>query len=430
MFCPHCGYHIAEELARFCPRCGYGLPYVSAGEQHRRRNEKAQTDPRDSKKSNRIAIAAVFTVLILVFFSLGGALHFGDGLFPQKKVDMLMITEDTYFELRGDFLLERELFTVSLTNDGKIAFALDDRVSSDYDYYSWWLFDRDHVASSNTVTFTKYDGVRLEKTEPVLYYLFQKPGIYDVSVNCYVDAGEEYVYAATYSGTVSYMGYVTKEYSWKYKGVQYNAEVTFKYDEYRHYRDLNVNSRAVVNYSRVISFITYEDPVIIELAGSLMKAYGSGRDTTGQEFASFLLAFVQICFEYPPFSSSMGADKYQYGQTEYFAFPLETIFYGMGDCEDTSILLAALYKALGYSAGIVTLPGHAVAAVGLEEYDPGHYSSYSYEILSQTIDGVTYYGCETTVSSPLGIGLVNIAGDDGHPYSWYIGKNSNKFHVF
>jgi len=432
MFCPHCGYHIAEELAGFCPNCGRKLPQVSTDGQHRYRHREDIQPGRQkaSKKSNTIVIATIFVVLVLVFFFLSSALNFDDESSLNKKVEVQMITDDTYFELSGDFLFEREVFSVYLTDDEKIAFALNDEVASNYDYYSWWLFDRDHFASTSTLSFIEYKGVSLEKTEPVLYYLLQKPGVYDISVDCYVDSDGKRDYVTTYSGTVSYVGYITKEYSWKYKGVQYDAEVTFKYDEYRYYRDLNVNSRAVANYGRVISFITYEEPAVVDLAISLLITYGIDRDITGQEFASFLLAFVQICFEYPPYSNSMVADEYQYGQTEYFAYPLETIFYGMGDCEDTSILLAALYKVFGFRAGIVTLPGHAVAAVGLDVYDPGRYSSYIYEILSDTIDGITYYGCETTVSTPLEIGLVRVTGEDGHPYSWYIGKNNNKFHVF
>ena len=92
----------------------------------------------------------------------------------------------------------------------------------------------------------------------------------------------------------------------------------------------------------------------------------------------------------------------------------------MGDCEDTSILLAALYKSLGYEAGVIIVPGHALAAVGLASYDPGSYSAFRYEIISKEIDGLTFYACETTIMVPLEIGLVNKSGYNDRPYSEYI----------
>jgi len=431
MFCPHCGSHIALELAtRFCPECGQRLPYIPVSE--RRYPESgsfSQTSQKPSaKKNKKIAGATACIVIALVFVSLIGAAQIYDEYVLSGKVEVQQITDDTYFELSGDFLPEKEVFTVSLTSDGKIAFALNDDLSQKYDHYSWWLFDKDHISSTDVFAYSKYTGERLEKTEPVLYYLQQKPGEYSVSVTCYVDTDGQLVRAAAYSGTVSYIGYITKDYSWKYKGEDYNVQVTFRYDVYRHYRDLIPDGRAVTNYNRVASFITYEEPVVTGLAESLREAYGIGLDMTGQDFAAFVLAFVQICFEYPPHTPVMGADEYQYGQSEYFAYPLETIFYGMGDCEDTSILAAALFKALGYNAGFVALPGHALAAIGLDEYASGSYLVISLEILSQTIGDITYYGCETTVDEPQGIGLVSKSGDDGRPYSWYIGKNSYGFY--
>ncbi|MCL1811185.1 MAG: hypothetical protein FWG41_03075 [Methanomassiliicoccaceae archaeon] len=433
MFCARCGSFIGNEYARFCPSCGSEVKGHSTQEhgQHYAYESNSFPDAGRStpkKKSKKWTITASIAVA-LVFGILLSMADIDLENDSNKRIEIQTLTEDTYFELSGDFLPERGIFSVGLTDDGSIAFTLSDEVASKYDHYSWLFFDNDHVSSTSTTRYQKYTGTTLEKDEPVLYYLSQNAGEYDVSVKCGTGSDGNYNYTATYSGTVSYVGTVTKEYTWKYQGEGYVASTTFSYEDYRTYRDMNPNGRHVLNYGRTASFVTYEDPAVIKLAESIREAYGSDRDTTGQDFAMFVLAFVQICFEYPPSSSTMDAEMYQYGQDEYFAYPLETIFYGMGDCEDTSILAAALFKALGYAAGVVIVPGHALAAVGLDHYSPGTYSSRSYEVISETIDGITYYACETTVKTPQGIGLVSLSGYEGKAYSEHIGKQRYGFYI-
>jgi hypothetical protein len=419
MFCTQCGNRLEVEYARFCPSCGN--PVIAYNAPVQRPQPFAAPAPAPKKIGAGKAIAATIVLVLVVGFFVAVAESTDDDD-SSKRIDIVTLTEDTYLELSGDFLTEKDIFTVSLTDDGKIAFALNDDVSIKYDYYEWKFFDRDHVSSTSDTVYREYTGDIVSKAEPVLYYLSQSVGEYDVSVKCYVESGGKRTYSESYSGTVSYVGSVTKEYKWLYKGVSYSAQTTFGYDEYREYRDKDPYGRTVTNYSKVVSFVTYEDPSIKALAESLRDAYGIGKDTTGQDFASFVLAFVQICFEYPPFTAYMDGDTFLYGVDDYFAYPLETIFYGLGDCEDTSILAAALFKALGYEAGVFVIPGHAVAGVGLDSYSPGAYSKSYYEVLSQTVNGITYYACETTTSTPLGVGLVSSDGSDGTPYSYYVGK--------
>lgn len=432
MFCARCGSFVKNEGAKFCYNCGYELNSYSAPSLRYRGDTEATGAPavRDpgigmSKRNKTIAVCLVLALAMGSFIGLIGSGYLDE---TGNKVEIVTLSDGMSFELSGDFLPERGILSVSLTNEGSIAFTLDDEISSKYGHFSWWFFDRDHVASVDTVRYIEYNGEFLEKNEPVLYYLSQKVGEYYVSVSCDTKVNERYVHSVTYSGTVSYIGTIMKEYTWKYQGKEYTANTEFSYNEYRSYRDAEVLGRAVTDYKKIANFVTYQEPAVVMLAESLREAYDGG-DTTGQGFASFVLSFVQLCFKYPPSSSYMGGDKYQYGQEEYFSFPLETIFYGMGDCEDTSILAAALFKALGYSAGVIVAPGHAMAAVGLETYSEGPYSARSYEIISKNIGGMTYYACETTVSNPQGVGIVGLNGYDGHPYSEYINKRPYGFYI-
>ncbi|MCL2149071.1 MAG: hypothetical protein FWH47_07030 [Methanomassiliicoccaceae archaeon] len=429
MFCPFCGSPLGNRPANFCPGCGRhigrfipppsewrppaGIPDMGMAERGGRRNAA-------------VAICVVLA-MVLAAAGLGWGLGYDSG---HDRVDIQTATEDTHFTLSGDFLLERGVFTVSLTDDGRIAFALNDDVSSRYDFYSWSFFDKDHVSSVSSGYYTRYTGAApVNKAEPVLYYLSQDVGLYDISVKCYTGEEGQRTLSRTYSGTVGYVGTITKEYTWRYQGVLYHAEASFSYDDYRLYKEKDPRGRFLADYRKAASFVTYEDPAVVSLAESLRTAYGAAPGESGQGFAAFVLGFVQICIDYPPHNGLMTADMYQYGQDEYFAYPLETLFYGMGDCEDTSILLAALFKALGYGAALVMVPEHAVAAVALDSHAAGSYSARSYEVLSYEIDGLTYYACETTVASALGVGLVGSSSVDWDTYAKAEGKGRYGFYV-
>lgn len=97
--------------------------------------------------------------------------------------------------------------------------------------------------------------------------------------------------------------------------------------------------------------------------------------------AQFYAFFCQTAIDYVD-------DKTSKGKDEYWNFPIETLVDGKGDCEDTSILLAALIQASGEpkyadAAGIFLLPGHAMAAIKVEalneKYEISHFGYYPIE---------------------------------------------------
>ena len=94
----------------------------------------------------------------------------------------------------------------------------------------------------------------------------------------------------------------------------------------------------------------------------------------------FVVAFVQS-FPYTVDSETKPYDEYP-------RYPIETIFDRGGDCEDTSILVAALLDRLGYDVALLFLEDAAHVAVGVSV--PGIYGTYYEE------DGKWYYYIETT----------------------------------
>ena len=73
------------------------------------------------------------------------------------------------------------------------------------------------------------------------------------------------------------------------------------------------------------------------------------------------------------------------GYDEFRRYPIETLIDGGGDCEDTTILVAALLRGLGEKPVLIFTPGHI--ALGIS----GNFSG-----ASVTYNGTEYYYCETT----------------------------------
>ena len=244
-----------------------------------------------------------------------------------------------------------------------------------------------------------------------------------------------FTYHSSNSSGVDMNGLFTRTYSWSYDAdhdgtvstdESYSASITVPY--YVYYMEAHTNSSytSTVSYSSSSLFtnrgsnseytdtlerVAMSDSVTQSLYEALVEAYenngGTWSSLSSSDKAQFILAFTQINFTY-------AYDSYQYGNgstsTEYWAYSTETIWAGAGDCEDTSILTAVLFKAAGLSSGVYLVPGHAIAAVALDGYDAtaieinSNYSSYG--VMSKSADGTVYYGCETTAEVYLPVGRI------------------------
>ena len=71
---------------------------------------------------------------------------------------------------------------------------------------------------------------------------------------------------------------------------------------------------------------------------------------------------------------------------EYPKYPLETIYDGGGDCEDSSILLASILKEMGYGCAMIGFEDHAAVGILSDNLDGVYYE----------LDGRKYYYIETT----------------------------------
>ena len=238
----------------------------------------------------------------------------------------------------------------------------------------WNVYDSD---GSSVATFTGDPSA----------YVFYHPGDYTV-MSADVENGTYRIF------TIQVEGNATIHYEWKWNGETYTCSLDILYSDVEYYRDYyDVSQRQQDIYGghqRDMTFVTYTDKYIVQLAEILVQMTEGLSD---YQRVDFVLAFCQgIGYE---------DDQIYMGYEEYWKFPLETLYDHGGDCEDTSILMAALCKAMGYDCCLLLLPGHMAVGVVLEG-DPPIEGAFH---MSGNLSGPTYYYCETT-SPDFRIGMV------------------------
>ena len=139
----------------------------------------------------------------------------------------------------------------------------------------------------------------------------------------------------------------------------------FSVDEYSYYLN-DANNRALVG--QIVAAIRKEN----------------GKDLSASAMARECAQFVQGAITYELDGDTAGMDEYP-------RYPIETLFEGRGDCEDSSILLAAMLKELGYDVGFLLLPDHlAVALRTADDYtDTAYYeiNGHRYLYIESTGEG-------------------------------------------
>ncbi len=256
---------------------------------------------------------------------------------------------------------------------------------------------------------------------------------YDVDFHFYLFNDKDYhvtgslVYTAN-DGTIDCTSVFKRPFAWRYGGSQYSFDLEFTYGDYYRYH-LNAlegayswggeiwNRSTWDNTSDFVRNNTILDEINANLESQYLAKKGSGASLTSMDYANFILAFAQIHWYYV-------YDHVQYtggSEGEYFSYPMETLYSGCGDCDDTTVLTAALFNGAGFQAGTFSLPGHAMAAVHVDDFTMPEYDAKYDEYMAYTwlADGTVYYGCETTADEPvsLGLGAISLIND----------KNGNRY---
>lgn len=177
------------------------------------------------------------------------------------------------------------------------------------------------------------------------------------------------------SGTTSSNDYYVRSYKWSFKKSIYTWELSIPKTAYEYYKAQPHNRES--DYA-MYAMSDYDRPYLKSLATEIKNA--ASRDGYSEQDAALMtIAFVQSL----PYTS----DSVTTGYDEYPRYPLETLVDNGGDCEDTSILTAALIKEMGYGVVLLEFPRHmAVGIKGSDNY-PGTYWEYM---------GSKYFYLETT----------------------------------
>lgn len=149
---------------------------------------------------------------------------------------------------------------------------------------------------------------------------------------------------------------------------------------YEHYRALG-RYQGVENYYKYIN--DANNKALVAEIVRVFRQVGKDISYSDSDLVRECANFVQETIEYQYDIDSTGVEEYP-------RYPIETLYERQGDCEDTSILMAALLKELGYEVGFLHIPGHvAVAIRTTDDYNAGMY----YEI-----NGHRYLYIESTAT--------------------------------
>ena len=173
-------------------------------------------------------------------------------------------------------------------------------------------------------------------------------------------------YTLTYSGdknekffgkilTIIADGVDNKTFDWSYGGKDYSITLGIRYSDYYTYKtDGIIRSQGATEHDKMS--VTSDDKYVKQIAEYISGAT-VGLDKA--EVVNVLLRFTQtIPYMY---------DSESVGQEEYWKYPLETLYDGNGDCEDTSILFCAVGKAMGYDTALMLFSGHATGAISIAD---------------------------------------------------------------
>jgi transglutaminase-like putative cysteine protease len=174
-------------------------------------------------------------------------------------------------------------------------------------------------------------------------------------------------------------------YKWSAGDQGHTMELSIPDEEFRASMTSNTMRCGTLFAESPAGLIDPGDPYVILIAEELLKTC----DSSDYSRARTALSFVQNSITYT-------FDKNLYGCGEFWAKPLETLYLGRGDCEDTSILFCSIAAAMGLDTVLLDYPGHIAAGVKLAEPRGFVYA----------LDGENYCYCETTWDVDVNPGIV------------------------
>ncbi len=169
---------------------------------------------------------------------------------------------------------------------------------------------------------------------------------------------------------------LARHFSWEYLG-DWDWDLQIPKIMYDYYHDMP--RPPTRDYS---VYVTHpSDDIYVERLVEIIEEAAVQKGFDEYQTVEFTIAFVQSL----PYTVDSVTSPFD----EYPRYPVETLVDGGGDCEDTSILLAALLTEMGYGVVLISPPEHMAVGVKGSDNRPGTYWEY---------EGAKYYYIETTGS--------------------------------
>ena len=162
---------------------------------------------------------------------------------------------------------------------------------------------------------------------------------------------------------------IGRRYVWNFKEKHYTVLMTIDLERY--------NSYSGKERHDIPKLVEEGRTTIGNLTREFQRTFKQHRSWSRQDHVDFVLSFVQ--------SLPYTLDDVTTGYDEFRRYAIETLIEGGGDCEDTTILVAAILRGLGESTALIFTPGHIALGVS------GNFTG-----ASLTYNGTKYYYCETT----------------------------------
>lgn len=173
------------------------------------------------------------------------------------------------------------------------------------------------------------------------------------------------------------------EYTWSAKSFMGTSTIWINIDAnmYRYYRSLNRYALPEEYYHYVAD--ENNEEVIAQVIRN-MREIANTMSLDDSAVAREIAAFVQQVITYE-------LDSDTTGYKDYPRYPIETLYERQGDCEDTTILMAALLREWGYEVMFLLIPGHAALVIRTtDDYSAGSYYEYNghrYLYIESTSEG-------------------------------------------
>jgi hypothetical protein len=208
---------------------------------------------------------------------------------------------------------------------------------------------------------------------------------------------------------LDYLGMTWFNMYWNFGGEFHSIQIDTTHADYLMYRNMNhaidwtyasSNADIIPQYA---AFSTPNDATIMATADQLRADAISKGYTSDIDILRYIYAFVgQIQYAYDIDTTNF---------SEYPKYPLEMLYDGSGDCEDSSALFISLVEYLGYDAGLMLgmvkateddeWGGHAWPVVALENHEGWSINGVGAK------SNLTYYFVESTAyyegSSDIGV---------------------------